>query len=487
MLLKINENPQTNYDVIVIGGGLAGMTVANVLASSKKRVLLLESHNKLGGLATWFRRPQVGHIFDVSLHGFPYGMQKSFRRYWGPKIANLIIPLNNIRFINPQYEVTTSYTREDFTRILTERFSIPLETVEKFFNLVMSMTPENDAGMNAGELLEQFFPNRPEVIRFLMEPITYANGHTLEDPALSFGIVFANFMRHGIYTAQGGTDHLIKLMKEELLQNGVDIKLNSRVEKIIVEDGKVQGISFQSKNPQMVKSKVVISNSNLKATIFKLIGSEHFSHKFLEKAQAVRLNTSSCQVYLGIKNGQNLPDIGDLIFYSDADCFNTSELLAMKVSSRTFSIYYPRLRPDNPRYTIVASTNARYDDWKNLSDQEYKAAKEYLIEDTIKCLQKLFTRILDSSELSKLPPVRDMLDWKEAATPLTFERYTGHWQGSSFGTKFEGLAIGKALPEEISGLFHCGSVGIIMSGWLGAVNYGAITANEALRFLGEKK
>ena len=44
------------YDVIVIGSGLAGLTSANVLAKSGRTVLLLEQHYNFGGLATWFRR-----------------------------------------------------------------------------------------------------------------------------------------------------------------------------------------------------------------------------------------------------------------------------------------------------------------------------------------------------------------------------------------------------------------------------------------------
>ena len=64
------------YDVIVIGSGLAGLTTANILGRAGHRVLLLEQHYKLGGLATWFRRPK-SHIFDISLHGFPYGMVRS--------------------------------------------------------------------------------------------------------------------------------------------------------------------------------------------------------------------------------------------------------------------------------------------------------------------------------------------------------------------------------------------------------------------------
>ena len=34
------------------------------------------------------------------------------------------------------------------------------------------------------------------------------------------------------------------------------------------------------------------------------------------------------------------------------------------------------------------------------------------------------------------------------------------------------------LAQEIEGLYHAGSVGIIMSGWLGTINYGVITANK---------
>ena len=74
---------------------------------------------------------------------------------------------------------------------------------------------------------------------------------------------------------------------------------------------------------------------------------------------------------------------------------------------------------------------------------------------------------------------KEKLDWIEAATPKTFNRYTLHTSGTSFGTKFEGLDLSRSLFKEISGLFHVGSVGIIMSGWLGAINYGVIVANDA--------
>ena len=66
---------------------------------------------------------------------------------------------------------------------------------------------------------------------------------------------------------------------------------------------------------------------------------------------------------------------------------------------------------------------------------------------------------------------------------MTFKKYTLHPSGTSFGTKFEGLKISRDLHKQIAGLFHSGSVGIIMSGWLGAANYGVIVANEVDKFL----
>ena len=77
-----------------------------------------------------------------------------------------------------------------------------------------------------------------------------------------------------------------------------------------------------------------------------------------------------------------------------------------------------------------------------------------------------------------IPGVSAKIDWKEAATPRTIERYTTHFNGTSFGTKFEGLKVSMDLPEKLPGLYHAGSVGIIMSGWLGTINYGVIVANQ---------
>src|SRR5438132_728509 len=178
-----------DYDVIVIGSGLAGLTAANRLATCGYSVLLLEHHYNFGGMATWFKR-RGNHIFDISLHGFP------------------------------------------------------------------------------------------------------------------IGIVFSNFMNKGVYTFQGGTDKLIMKMKATLKAHGVDLRHHALVEKVLIEKERVAGVVC---NGRTIRAKAVLSNANLTATIHSLVGDEYFGSDFIREARAVRLNSSSCQVYMGIRKGETIP------------------------------------------------------------------------------------------------------------------------------------------------------------------------------------
>ena len=138
-------------------------------------------------------------------------------------------------------------------------------------------------------------------------------------------------------------------------------------------------------------------------------------------------------------------------------------------------------------HKIVQDIKVKFQQYNSLSDkqvalvfrlqaqardnEEYERDKKHLIETTITTLEKY------------LPGIRAKIDHVEASTPRTFHHYTQQMHGATFCTKFEGLKVSMDLPKQVPGLFHAGSVGIIMSGWLGAINYGVIVANEVESFL----
>ena len=101
-----------------------------------------------------------------------------------------------------------------------------------------------------------------------------------------------------------------------------------------------------------------------------------------------------------------------------------------------------------------------------MNADEYESNKQRMIDETIADIDR------------RVPGTAAKIEHAEAATPKSFQFYTDSPAGTSFGTKFEGLPYSMELSSQVEGLYHAGSVGIIMSGWLGAANYGAITANK---------
>ena len=105
-----------NYDVIVVGAGLGGLTAGAKLAKEGKSVLLLEQHDRPGGCATTFNRKDF--IMEVGLHEMdglhPRDLKTKIFRDLGisEKVEFLSAP-EFYRFYNERHDIVIPHDPEE--------------------------------------------------------------------------------------------------------------------------------------------------------------------------------------------------------------------------------------------------------------------------------------------------------------------------------------------------------------------------------------
>lgn len=126
------------YDVIVVGGGISGLTAANYLVSSKKRVLLIEATNRIGGRI--LSLPILDKAIDLGaswIHGIKNNPIKKIANELNLKTIattytsqDLFSKFSSFDLYNSQGEALTSsqvskliQLNEDFTNYLDEKFT----------------------------------------------------------------------------------------------------------------------------------------------------------------------------------------------------------------------------------------------------------------------------------------------------------------------------------------------------------------------------
>jgi all-trans-retinol 13,14-reductase len=139
MAIRINQ--QMNFDVIVIGGGLGGLTAGAKLAKEGRKVLLLEQHDRPGGCATTFKRKDF--IMEVGLHEMDgldaRDMKTRIFRDLGvfDEVTFLKVP-EFYRFVNGRYEFVMPHDPELAISSLIEVFPSEEEGIRAYFDRIMN-------------------------------------------------------------------------------------------------------------------------------------------------------------------------------------------------------------------------------------------------------------------------------------------------------------------------------------------------------------
>jgi all-trans-retinol 13,14-reductase len=231
--------------------------------------------------------------------------------------------------------------------VLVEQFKLSRETVERFYDYLRSMNYYDNNPETTRDLFERFFPGRADVHRLLMEPIAYANGSTLDDPAITYGIVFSNFMGAGVFTFRGGIRPADRKngRRTETQRRGVREK-RVLVERVLVEerDGQKRvvwhrGQGRAASSGQRRCSRTPISQHHLLPDRNRTV-----PFRFRRGGQAVRINTIVLPGLSRHSQGREHPAHRRLVFTSE--CTDVQQRRADGLSHHQPHIF--RLLPGHP-------------------------------------------------------------------------------------------------------------------------------------------
>ncbi|MCK5419109.1 MAG: FAD-dependent oxidoreductase [Desulfobacterales bacterium] len=144
--LAAGIEPKKDLPVVVIGGGLGGLSAAAHLAQNGFPVTLIEQHDRPGGYATSFDRKGGRYTFDVSLHataGAKGGLKESLEGAGVlEKVETVELP-ELCRIITPELDlIWPQKNPAAIIKQLTQKFSGEAEGIQGFFDEILGVIDE---------------------------------------------------------------------------------------------------------------------------------------------------------------------------------------------------------------------------------------------------------------------------------------------------------------------------------------------------------
>jgi phytoene dehydrogenase-like protein len=310
-------SPKQQYDVIVVGGGLNGLTAAAYLQKSGQSVAIFEKRDESG---TFCSTEEVMHPgVKVNMHA------SLLLAHYGPAYVDLELERFGLELLRPPgakyayfypfldgnavlfsgrdaretYEAWARISPKDAEtfRGIANFFGrmMPLggegvgkQTDESFLQFLAAFEnipifPKDWLYMTGIEFVDCLFENEQIKVAMLSYPAT--SGLDVLGSRFAGPLAVMNFLTgftaEGGYTARGGSHDLVHSLVRCFVHYGGKIFYNCPVEKVMVENNQAKGVHLSKlacyPEAEFTAAKAVISDVSAKPTFLGLIGEEHLT------------------------------------------------------------------------------------------------------------------------------------------------------------------------------------------------------------------
>ena len=500
-----------NYDVIIIGGGLGGLTAGAKLAKEGNKVLLLEQHYIPGGCATTFKRKDF--IMEVGLHeldGLDANDPKTeiFKDLGVSDNVEFLKLPEFYRFANKRVDIVIPDNTKEAIRVLEEKYPEERKGINKFFKTIHGIQSEINrlpferwkvallfpvfpllypnlvfnTFKTLGNFLNSIIQNE-DLKLILQANLLYYHDDPFTMSLIYFSAAQASYYKGGHYI-KGGSQKLSDYLAKVISDNNGVVKLNHLVMQILTKDKKAVGVEYRKtsgQEPETKKAfaKVVIANAAIPNVVNLL--DERDGHLLDEKIKRLKSACSLISIYIGFK--KEIKELGNKhysTFVFDESVASQRDMLKnhkgdFKKRNFVFVDYSQidsGLAPKGKSFGVVCTADY-LSDWNNLNRGDYKNKKEEVAQIFFKRLEKI------------IPGITNEIEYYEVGTPKTIQRYTLNPEGTAYGfaqiPKQTGLF---RIPNKsaLKNLYFAsawttpggGFTGAILSGWFCAKEVGEV-------------
>lgn len=469
--------------IIIIGSGIGGLTAGNLLAKKGHKVTIFEAHSMPGGYTAGFYRK--GFYFESGTVSF----EASASVFKAMKDIGVFEKIDFVkqrfRFASEDFDgIPKNY--DDYKKMICTAFPSDKEKLDMIFSdldKIASLMEGANGPMpffySGLEMLTSMLPYIFSVPKLMKLSRQYDNMTSSEFAARYFekdSKLFKLFSGFGypdmsammvgsglsglfteLWTVKDGMQSWADILAENFIKLGGGLKLNAYVDKIITKNGAAVGVSCKN---TVYNADYVISAGDYKKTLLNLLDNKGLIPQALRNSiDRASVSEGYFTVYLGLNiSNEELGEcmkVPHVFVYSGkpgCDIYNSEDReFFNKTSAELYSpsMVNPKLVPEG-KSSLMLQAKAPYrwmDNWGGGDKEVYGQLKE-----------KAMDAMIDSAS-RLIPGLKEYVEYKGAATPLTYERFTHNTAGASSAwswnpkKKFYKSGIGVNIETPVKNLY----------------------------------
>lgn len=434
-------------EVVIIGSGMGGLMAGNLLAKKGHKVTIFELHRTPGGYTAGFRKK--GYYFESGTLSFEssqvvfkamkelglYDKIPFVRQHSRLVTGDFDCDMHKVEDLKDAMYAAYPAHKENLDRYWTE-----VDRMRKLFGAVAKRKSVLDRmtfaltmfrfmrmfrkyeKMTITEFTARYFDRSTALYR-LLKDFGYA-----DMSASIVGAAFTSFIED-YWTVKTGMQSWADVLADNFKRLGGDLRLNARVEKILTRNAAAASVICDNKEHP---ADYVLSGCDYKKTFLNLLDDKKLLPPgFTDRVRSAVVSEGFFTVYLGLnippakmREYMKLPHVTyfdhrpdcDLCNAADEDFFEKTSLWLYSTSM------HDEANAPKGKSSLMIQTPVPYhwmNNWGNGDRAVYMKLKEKA------------KRAVIRKAATIIPGIEKCIEFEDAATPLTYERYTGNTDGAT--------------------------------------------------------